>query len=728
MEKIVSNILVVGDHELKPYIEMLDYTPENITHKSLGRLLGFFEIKDENEDSAYIVNFLASVVKKEYFINTKRGPIESFEASLNKINLALAEIAKHGNVNWLGKLDSALCAVEENNLHFSVSGNGKVLLMRNGNLTEISQGLAEKEEAGSNYLNPMKTFVNVSSGRLEDGDKIIITTDDIFHIFSLNELKKGALQFSQEKFVQFIKTALINELDIAGTIIIDVRRKILETKESVSFAQKMVADENEKELNVFSSKIFEEKNNKKNTSRKMNNASDSIEKENEPKDKIEYTDEKTKHIYLKEDSIEIPVKKEMIQPIKEFLREKFLDFSYWLKNDFRRLALQTTKKTVSNYEKYSQISKKIILQAISQWKERKKSNLIPHQNYFPEKTAPIAKAKTFFSFFQKIKSNIRITLPNFGKIKLIIRKMTYSQKIYSLLVLLAIIILPIFFRNNPQPLPDAPREIEADASSFALSEEKNIQPIDLTKKVFSSEKSPRLTVESDGRLFFVFNEKIVELTSENNQESSSFSLPEFGSKAEMATFMPDLHLILILTEQKKVISFNTISRKFQETNFTAPEGAQIADMETYLTYLYLLDSANDQVYIYPRAEGGFSEKEPRLKETFDIQSSDNMTIDGNIYISSEEKILSFFQGKKTELNLEQSKTLIKNNLIFTSQANNFIYSIDKENGRLVKFTKQGEIAKQYYAEKIKSTENFIINNNDTKAYISMPDGIYQLDM
>jgi len=536
------------------------------------------------------------------------------------------------------------------------------------------------------------------------------------------------LQFSQEKFIQFIKTALINELDIAGTIIIDIRRKIIEAKESVSFAQKMVAEENEKELNVFSSKIFEEKNNKKNASGKINDTSKSVEKENNHENKIEYTDEKTKHIYLKEDPIEIPVKKEIIEPLKEFLREKFLDFSYWLKNDFRRLALQTTKKMVFNYEKYSQILKKIILRTISQWKEKKESNPISHQNYFPEKNTSAVKIKTFFSLFRKIKSNVRITIPNFGKIKLIIRKMTYSQRIYSLLILLIIIILPLFFRNNPQTLPDTPREIETNVLSFALSEEKNIQPIDLTKKIFFSEKSHLLTVESDGRLFFVFDDKIIEFTPENNQESASFNLPEFGSKAEIATFMPDLHLILILTEQKKVISFNTISRKFQQTNFTAPEGAQIADMETYLTYLYLLDSANDQVYIYPRAEGGFSEKESRLKETFDIQLSDNMTIDGNIYISSEEKILSFFQGKKTGFNLEQSKTPIKNNLIFTSQMNNFIYSVDKENGRLIKFTKKGEIAKQYYSEKIKLTENFTVNNADTKAYISIPDGIYQLDI
>ena len=69
LEKTISPILVVNNPSLKPYVELFEYYPENIYQQSLGSLVGFFEIKEYSEDSAYIVNFLTSVLKKEYYIN-----------------------------------------------------------------------------------------------------------------------------------------------------------------------------------------------------------------------------------------------------------------------------------------------------------------------------------------------------------------------------------------------------------------------------------------------------------------------------------------------------------------------------------------------------------------------------------------------------------------------------------------------------------------------------------
>ncbi|HDZ85645.1 MAG TPA: hypothetical protein ENH35_03815, partial [Candidatus Moranbacteria bacterium] len=226
LKKSISTILVANDKDLRPYIELFEYTGENIVQQQLGTLLGTFEIRDDSEDSAYIVNFLTSVAKKEYFINTKRPAAESFEAALHKVNLALSELANHGNVSWLGKLDAAICVLERNYFHFSVAGNAKVLLLRNNIITDISEDLASDESEP----HPIKTFTNISSGKLEKDDKLIITGEDLFHVFSLTEIKKGASRFDNEKFVQFIKTALINELEIAGTIIINVFKEKLDTE------------------------------------------------------------------------------------------------------------------------------------------------------------------------------------------------------------------------------------------------------------------------------------------------------------------------------------------------------------------------------------------------------------------------------------------------------------------------------------------------------------------
>ncbi|MEK9173982.1 MAG: hypothetical protein AAB845_01825, partial [Patescibacteria group bacterium] len=155
-------ILIADKRSYEPFVKVFRAEGENVSKLDLGTLVGVFEVDEKDEDAAYIVNFLASVAKKEYFNNPRRGPIESFEAALHKVNVALAELVKHGNVSWLGKLHGVLAVLEKNNLHFSVTGEAALLLFRQEQFSEISDGLASNEAD----VHPLKTFVEVSSGRL----------------------------------------------------------------------------------------------------------------------------------------------------------------------------------------------------------------------------------------------------------------------------------------------------------------------------------------------------------------------------------------------------------------------------------------------------------------------------------------------------------------------------------------------------------------------------------
>ena len=217
LERTIVEILVANGRSVEPFVKVFTYSGENVTKSPLGTLVGVFEIADRSEDSAYIVNFLASVAKKEYFSNPRRGAIESFEAALHKINLALAEIVKHGNIAWLGKCHGALGILEKNNLHFSVTGQAQILLLRNNSLSEISAGLASEES----HVHPIKTFVEVSSGRLLPRDKVIFTSPELLGLLPLEDLEKNALRMDGEHFGHFLRTVLINELDMAGTVVLD---------------------------------------------------------------------------------------------------------------------------------------------------------------------------------------------------------------------------------------------------------------------------------------------------------------------------------------------------------------------------------------------------------------------------------------------------------------------------------------------------------------------------
>ncbi len=289
----VTEILITNEGALKPYIQAFHYESENIAMASLGSVLGIFEIEDHSEDSAYIVNFLASIVKKEYFLHPKRPAIESLEATLHKINLALSELIKQDNTQWLGRLNATLCVFEKNNIHFSVSGKAKTLLIRNGILSDISDGLAEESN-----IHPLKTFTEVSSGRLKSDDKILLTTPGLFDIFSPAELQKNVRRFSNEKFSQFLRTALVNQLLFGSTLIID----IVETKKTEPAITKAPEGKKVQAIpNAFSQLAFLDTKTNSDTridssTHQAKQSSDTLLQESE------YTDSKTGHIYVQGDT------------------------------------------------------------------------------------------------------------------------------------------------------------------------------------------------------------------------------------------------------------------------------------------------------------------------------------------------------------------------------------------------------------------------------------------
>jgi len=215
-----ERVLVCKKEKYRPFLEIFINEPENVEQQRLGVLGGIFELTNNSEDSSYIANFLISVVKKEYYSKTKRGPMESFEVALQKANSALSKIAEHNSIDWIGHLNSALFVLEKNSIHFSQTGNAHIFLLRSERLTDLAENsLAEISP------NPLKTFTDVLSGRLEKNDRFIITTHNIFDIFSFEEIRKSALNFSFSKLYRFFKTAIGYELDRSAILMFDIEEK-----------------------------------------------------------------------------------------------------------------------------------------------------------------------------------------------------------------------------------------------------------------------------------------------------------------------------------------------------------------------------------------------------------------------------------------------------------------------------------------------------------------------
>ena len=167
-------------------------------------------------------------------------------------------------------------------MHLTQTGNTSALLLRKGYLTNISEDLSPDTLES----NPLKTFINISSGKLENHDKLIILTDNILNILDLEEIKNNALNFSEKDFIQFLRTVLVNKLEKAAALIADIKEK-----EEILLP---VSKKSEK-LNAFSSSAFSKPSLKREPSLESN--------AQETTDQFLPAQETPKvgHIYIKED-------------------------------------------------------------------------------------------------------------------------------------------------------------------------------------------------------------------------------------------------------------------------------------------------------------------------------------------------------------------------------------------------------------------------------------------
>ncbi|MDO8529505.1 MAG: hypothetical protein Q7S18_02450, partial [bacterium] len=296
-------------------------------------------------------------------------------------------------------------------------------------------------------------------------------------------------------------------------------------------------------------------------------------------------------------------------------------------------------------------------------------------------------------------------------------------------ILFLILVVPLIFirikdTRNTKTVAEQPQE-KVPSIRKVFPQEKNIIFVNALEKIFKAQDIQRLAILNE-KLFIIGKNTIS--IQEPGQSAKKISFPQnFGTITE-ASSMKDLNLILIATDQRKIISFIPTSSQFAENKIQIPENSKIAGMGTYLTYLYLLDSQNSQIYRYPRSTGGFGEKANWLKDSLDLSSSRGMDIDENIYLSSGDKILKLFKGKSQDFNLEATVNPFTPDEIFTDSETANLYVLDSQNGRVIKYSKDGTILNQYFSEGIKNTTGITVDEKNNKVYLLNSDGVSSFDL
>lgn len=215
-------VVACKDKNLRSFLNVFHFKEENLSKDQMGEIFGAIQVFDYSEQSAYLPNLIAQVIKKEFFMNTKLSSEESFEKALKKANVALSDLTRHEVVGWMGKLHAVIGIIQGNNFFFTQAGGGKILLIRDKKINEISRGLDDSE---GNH--PMKTFSNVSSGKLELDDKVLFATESLFDSLSWEDLKRHAKTFNSSEFDNLVKSTLEVEGENVGALIVNIKERQL---------------------------------------------------------------------------------------------------------------------------------------------------------------------------------------------------------------------------------------------------------------------------------------------------------------------------------------------------------------------------------------------------------------------------------------------------------------------------------------------------------------------
>lgn len=182
----LQEIILPGSKDQENYCETFIYEPANIDEDNLGTLYLVGQFDTSIQQSCSLLNLLASVIKREFYLNPKRKTVDAFEAALKKANSTLADFITNDQINWPGKIHLVCAVIRKETLHLTQIGQPIAWLLRHNELVNITQNLSSLQKRPY----PLKAFGGLVSGSLMANDRFILGTPHLRQCLSKLTLKR----------------------------------------------------------------------------------------------------------------------------------------------------------------------------------------------------------------------------------------------------------------------------------------------------------------------------------------------------------------------------------------------------------------------------------------------------------------------------------------------------------------------------------------------------------
>lgn len=182
--------------------------------------------------------------------------------------------------------------------------------------------------------------------------------------------------------------------------------------------------------------------------------------------------------------------------------------------------------------------------------------------------------------------------------------------------------------------------------------------------------------------------------------------------------------IYFYLDNEKLSEYSTVAEKIKMVDFSVIENVHGQNLIEYSDNLYLLDTANNQIWRYVAIEDGFGSPRGWFKEEVSLVNADSLAIDGEVYIlENNGQIKKFFKGKTSEFIQEKIEPEIsEGSNLYTNQDSDYLYFLTPQ--KLIVLDKTGKVKTQYTSPKFSNLKDFVINEADKKIYILTENSVY----
>lgn len=728
-----------------------EHIPHDLDERNHGSIYAVINISASSHEAEEITELILDAFHGEYYQDLTRDPLASFEAALAKVNEELGEATHQGNVSWLKNLNAVLAVLSDNTLHITKAGKTEAYLYRGEKSSHISEDLA------GDTVNPLRTFINIASGDLVEGDKVAIVSPGVFFHLSKDELQNYVQEFQPRVAISHLADLLegtSNEVNPNAVLILEAITPEVASNETIEeqpdevwisepnkpvqsavdasapFLKKVwlvlvaswlgLVALTQEQVIPFIKDIYGSLAN-------LISGTRSPRKLAQPKEKI---------LVETEESLSTP--------------DKTTD-------NFEDLTINESEETLSDVPKKS-TNQDIYIKESGQkpkWLKLEKVNFSAAQNlgrkFNKASHGLLAKRNTILivavvlilvlgsGIFLAWRNN-----ENNEQIKLAKASLSEAQAKYDTG---QSALTKGEKKNAATSLKDAQKiandlkgnkTVGNDASALlskiqtALNQAEGV--VQITPAVFADTqniagKTPFGPYLISTSLYLINkdNGSVAAVSTKSGEVSNVLDNPKIDGKILTATAVTRRSVLVMVTDTGKIYEFDTIDDQLNEQDTSGDIEKPVA-MTSFSTNIYTLDSTDGKVYKRLKTSGGYGKRTEYIKDGTTVTDSVGLATDSSIYVlKNNGEIVKYLGGEKQNFSLTDLPfSITKPQSIFTSESLSNLYIVDGTGKRVIVFDNNGKFINQQVSDKFTNLSGIFVT--DKTGYVGADGKVYKIDL